>query len=79
MNVTVVWGKLRRGRWDEYKKFYMESVVPATQRAKGCTERQLFRSNDDPDERMSISFGDSRADMDAYDRSGDRQQVSRRA
>ena len=79
MYVRLVWGKIRRGMWGEYKKWYMESLIPATEGVKGCQGRQLFRSVDDPDEGMSFTLWDSREDMDAYERSEPREELSRGA
>ena len=79
MHVRIVWGKIKRGRWDDYKKWYLEKVVPASRGAKGLRGRRLVRSVDDPDEGISVTFWDSREDLDAYERSRDRQGISQEA
>ena len=79
MHLRVVWGKIRRGRWDEYKQWYMDNVIPATENAPGLRGRRLSRSVDDPDEGISVTFWNTEADMQAYEHSERRQEISRSA
>ena len=79
MYVRIVWGKIKRGMWDDYKKWYTEKVLPSTEGAKGLGGRRLVRSVDDPDEGISITFWDTRENMDAYERSDARTSISREA
>ena len=79
MHVRIVWGKIRRGMWEDYKKWYTEKVIPSTEGAKGLQGRRLVRSVDDPDEGISVTFWGNLEDMNAYERSEIRAQVSREA
>ena len=69
MHARVVWGKIRKGSWDEYSKFYAERIAPSTANMKGLRSRHLLRGMEDPDEGIAISFWDSFEEMDAYDKS----------
>ena len=77
MHMRVVWGKIRRGRWEEYKQWYMDNVIPATDSANGLRGRRLSRSVDDPDEVITVNFWETEADMMAYEESEKRQESSR--
>ena len=76
MHVRIVWGKIRPGMWDDYKKWYMEKVIPSTQGMKGLQGRRLVRNVDDPDEGISVTFWDSLEDLHAYEQSEARRQIS---
>ena len=76
MHVRIIWGRVKKGMWGEYKKWYMETVVPSSKGFKGLRGRQLWHSTADPDEGISFTLWDSRADMEAYERSLDREQIS---
>ncbi|MCZ6866057.1 MAG: hypothetical protein O7E55_01780 [Chloroflexi bacterium] len=73
MYARVVWGKIRKDRWEDYRKFYIDRVVPTTQGMKGFRSRLLLRGMEDPDEGIAISFWDNWEDLDAYDKSEVRQ------
>lgn len=73
MYARVVWGKIRKDRWEDYRKFYIDRVVPTTQGMEGFRSRLLLRGMEDPDEGIAISFWDNWEDLDAYDKSEVRQ------
>ena len=73
MHARVVWGKIRQGRWDDYRKFYFDRVIPTTEDMKGFRSRLLLRGMEDPDEGIAISFWDTWEDLEAYDKSEVRQ------
>lgn len=79
MHVRIVWGKIKSGMWDEYRKWYTDKVIPSTDGAKGLRGRRLVRSVDDPDEGISVTFWDTLEDLDACERSEARQGVAREA
>jgi len=77
MYIRMLWGRLRRGMWDEYEKYYNDHIEPLTRGRNGFRGRQLLRSAENPDEGMSVTVWDTRQDLDNYDRSPERQQASR--
>ena len=79
MHIRLIWGKILPGTWDDYKKWYTDTVIPSTQGAKGLRGRRLLRGVDDPDEGISATMWDSRADLEAYERSEGRQRISQEA
>ncbi len=48
MVVRMFWGKLRMGKWEEYERYYNETVVPTTPRMGRFRGRQLLRSLENP-------------------------------
>jgi len=79
MYARVLWGKLRLGKWDEYEAHYKDTVVPASRRMQGFKGRRLLRSLQNPDEGLTVSFWDTKGDMDAYVASAERQSIAQRA
>ena len=74
MYVRMVWGRLRRGRWDEYERHYNENILgSAIEQVEGFLGRQLLRSSENLDEGISISMWDSLDSMRDYETSLDRQ------
>jgi heme-degrading monooxygenase HmoA len=67
MFARVAWGKVKPGTWDEYERLYREEILPKTRDVKGLVFRELLRGADDPDEGISLTLWESRADMDAYE------------
>ena len=67
MFARVAWGKVKPGTWDDYERIYHEEILPATRDIKGLHLRELLRGTDDPDEGISLTLWDSRADLDAYE------------
>ena len=79
MYIRMVWGKLRPGSWDEYERHYMERLAASAPNIPGLRERQLLRSNEDPDEGMSLSVWDTLEDMLNYERGEFRGALAREA
>ncbi len=79
MHARIVWGKIRKGRWADYRNHFVDRVGPATEHVKGLRSRHLLRGIEDPDEGISISLWDSLEDMDNYDKSELRQSISKEA
>ena len=73
MFARIDWGKIPKGRWDDYHKFYVDRVVATTEGMKGLRRRLLLRGMEDPDEGISISFWDTWEDLEAYDKNEVRQ------
>ncbi|MFQ5851165.1 MAG: antibiotic biosynthesis monooxygenase family protein [Candidatus Binatia bacterium] len=79
MVVRIFWGKLMLGKWDEYERYYNETVVPNTAKMKGFRGRQLLRSKEDPDEGISLTFWETNQDLENYVKSPERQKGAREA
>ena len=54
MFARILTGKVKSGMWNDYERYYNETVVPPTQKMKGFRERRLLRSLENPDEAVSI-------------------------
>ncbi len=63
MVVRMFWGKLRLGKWEEYERYYNETVVPTTAKMEGFRGRQLLRSLENPDEGISLTFWENSQDL----------------
>ena len=66
MVVRMFWGKLRLGKWEEYERYYNETVVPTTAKMKGFRGRQLLRSLENPDKGISLTFWENSQDLVNY-------------
>ena len=66
MFVAITWGKIKPGKWDEYKGFYAGRLQGTTGGLEGLVRRQLLRATDDSDEAVSLSFWDSKDSWDAW-------------
>ena len=64
MVCRIFWGKLRLGKWAEYERYYNEVVVPGTAKMHGFRGRQLLRSSENPDEGISLTFWETKQDME---------------
>ena len=73
MYVRIFWGKIKPGRWDEYEAHYNENIQALGEKMPGFSGRQLLRSTENPDEGTSITFWDTKEEVDAYDKSSQRQ------
>ena len=76
MYIRMVCGKLRPGTWEEYEHHYHERLAGGAH-VKGLQERQLLRSTEDTDERISVSIWDTLEDMRKYETGEFRQNVAR--
>lgn len=79
MICRIFWGKLRLGKWTEYERYYNEVVVPATAKMPGFRGRQLLRSSENPDEGISLTFWETKQDMEQYVRSQARADIAKGA
>ncbi len=79
MICRIFWGKLRLGMWTEYERYYNEVVVPATAKMPGFRGRQLLRSSENPDEGISLTFWETKQDMEQYIRSQARADIAKGA
>jgi heme-degrading monooxygenase HmoA len=63
--------KLKTGRMQELRDLYNKEVVSAHKSHKGIRFVHLLESLDNKDEGISITAWDTKADVEAYERSGD--------
>jgi quinol monooxygenase YgiN len=68
--VRIVQLKIRPGKRQEFKKKYVEEVIPTLRKVKGCRHVYLTEQEGGPDILASVTTWDSRADADAYEKSG---------
>lgn len=79
MYCRILWGKLQLGKWAEYERYYNEVVVPATANMQGFRGRQLLRSSENPDEGVSLTFWDTKEDMQNWIASQTRTDIAKGA
>ena len=77
MYMRMSWGSLRPGSWDDYRRYYLDRVVPSTKAISGLRQRQLLRSTENSDEGISLSTWESLDDLMAYERSESRRGLLR--
>jgi heme-degrading monooxygenase HmoA len=63
--------KLREGRMQDLRDLYNKEVVSAHKDHKGIRFVHLLESLDNKDEGISITAWDTKADVEAYEKSGD--------
>ena len=66
MYVRITWGRLNPGSWDEYEAAYVKASDVDTD-IPGFRGRLLARDTDDADTGVSISFWDSREELESYE------------
>jgi heme-degrading monooxygenase HmoA len=63
--------KLKPGKMQDLRELYNKEVVSAHKGHKGIRFVHLLESLDDKDEGISLTAWDTRADLEAYEKSGD--------
>jgi heme-degrading monooxygenase HmoA len=71
MYVRMTFFKLRQGKMQELREIYNKEVVSAHKGHKGIRFVHLLESLDNKDEGISVTAWDTKADVEAYERSGD--------
>jgi len=71
MYVRMTFFKLREGRMQDLRDLYNKEVVSAHKSHKGIRFVHLLESLDNKDEGISITAWDTKADVEAYEKSGD--------
>jgi heme-degrading monooxygenase HmoA len=79
MVCRIFWGKLRLGKWAEYERYYNDVVVPGTAKMQGFRGRQLLRSSENPDEGISLTYWETKEDMERYVASEHRANLAKEA
>ncbi|MDH4070533.1 MAG: antibiotic biosynthesis monooxygenase [Ignavibacteria bacterium] len=68
--VRIVLLKIRPGKHEEFKRRYVEHVIPTLRQVRGCRHAYLTGQDDDPDILASVTTWDSRQDAETYEQSG---------
>ena len=71
MYVRMTFFKLRQGGMQELRDLYNKEVVSAHKSHKGIRFVHLLESLENKDEGISITAWDTKADVEAYEKSGD--------
>jgi len=71
MYVRMTLFKLKPGKMQDLRELYNKEVVSAHKGHKGIRFVHLLESLDDKDEGISLTAWDTRADLEAYEKSGD--------
>jgi len=70
MYVRMTFIKIKSGRMDAFRTLYNEQVIPTMQKQKGIRFTHLLEGVENRDEGISITAWDTKADLDAYEKSG---------
>ena len=68
--LRIVSVKLKPGKVDEYRKLYESEIIPALRSTKGCRHAYLTTPSSSENEAISLTLWDSKAEAEAYERSG---------
>ena len=70
MFLRILSHKIRPGKMDEFKKIYLEDIMPTLKSVKGCRYAYLTTGIEDKDEAISITIWNNKQDADAYEKGG---------
>jgi heme-degrading monooxygenase HmoA len=70
MYVRIVSHILQKEKIEEFRNIYSEKIIPSLQHTKGCQYAYLVESMHQTNEVISLSIWDSKADAEAYEKSG---------
>jgi len=70
MYVRMTLIKIKSGRMEALRSIYNEQVIPTMQKQKGVRFIHLLECLENRDEGISITAWDTKADLDAYEKSG---------
>lgn len=62
--------KIRPGKIDEFRKLYVDEVIPALRKVRGCRYIYLTENPEKPNEVISITSWESEQDASGYEQSG---------
>ena len=71
MYVRMTFFKVKDGKMDPLRDLYNKNVVTAHKNHKGIRFVHLLEGLDDRNEGISVTAWDTKADLDAYEASGD--------
>jgi len=70
MYLRIVSMKIQENKLDEFRKVYLEKVIPALKETEGCRHVFLSESVSEKDEFISVTIWDSKKYADNYETSG---------
>jgi heme-degrading monooxygenase HmoA len=70
MYLRIVSMKIQDDKLDEFKKIYLEKVIPALKKTEGCRYVFLTESINERDEFISVTIWDDKTCADKYESSG---------
>ena len=71
MYIRMTFFKLKPGNRDAARAIYNKEVIPAHKGRKGLRFVHLLESLDNEDEAITVTAWDTKADTEAYEKSGD--------
>lgn len=71
MYVRMTFFSVKAGKMEELREIYNREVIPAHKSHKGVRFVHLLENLDDRNQGISVTAWDTRADVDAYEKSGD--------
>jgi heme-degrading monooxygenase HmoA len=71
MYVRMTFFKVENGKMDSLRDLYNRDVISAHKHHKGIRFAHLLECLDDTNEGISVTAWDTKADLDAYETSGD--------
>ena len=69
-NLRLLTVKIQPGKMEEFRRIYTEEIIPVLRTVKGCRNALLTAGLEERNEVMSITFWNSKQDIDEYERSG---------
>jgi len=71
MYVRMTLFSVKDGSMPELRELYNKQVIPTHKQHKGIRFVHLLECIEDPNEGISVTAWDTKADLDAYEKSGD--------
>lgn len=71
MYVRMTFFGVKEGSMSQLREMYNKEVIPAHKSHKGVRFVHLLESMDNSNEGISVTAWDTKADLDAYEKSGD--------
>jgi heme-degrading monooxygenase HmoA len=71
MYVRMTFFRVKEGKMDDLRNLYNKEVIPAHKNHKGVRFVHLLECQDSVNDGISVTAWDTKADVDAYEKSGD--------
>ncbi len=71
MYVRMTFFEVKEGKMDSLRELYNNEVIPAHKKHKGTRFVHLLECIENRNQGISVTAWDTKADLDAYERSGD--------
>lgn len=75
MYVRMTFFKVKEGKMDALRELYNQEVIPTHKEHQGNRFVHLLENLDDKNAGISVTAWDTRADVDAYERSGEHERL----